>query len=95
MKDKAWKAYFITCGLLARFDGVHSMIAEKDLFMTVLSWVSGKTQEKELLDLLRFDFSMGKRELRGAEKEFTHYTKEENAIYEVEPMILPKKGKKI
>lgn len=81
VREKAWKAYFITCGLLTRFEGIHSMIAEKELFQTVLSWAGGNTKRETLVEYIEFMFGLNDKKLKQAEKDFDKSEKQEDAIY--------------
>lgn len=66
----AWKAYYITCYLLSKFEGLHSMFAEQELFEYVYQFLEGKMEKKRLTEYTDMTFGLSARHLDKALKSF-------------------------
>ena len=66
-QEEVWKAYYITCELLATFQekgGWHSRLGEKELLLSTFGYLQGSYSEKDYLQDLDFTFGLGRKHLR-------------------------------
>jgi hypothetical protein len=74
-----FKAYYITCYLLERFNGVCAMFAEEELFENIYTFV--KTGAKDtLVDRLDLYFGLSEKTLTKAVKSYDDYLKEKKEL---------------
>lgn len=74
-----FKAYYITCHLLSQFEGLHTMLAEEELFNLVHVFVE-KPWEKNKTNLIKeleFVFGLEEENLTKALADYESYRKEE------------------
>ena len=79
MKKKLFKAYYLTCYFLSVFTGIHSMLAEEELFDYCIDYVT-KGKEKDLINEIEFTFGLEKKDLIKALKAYKNYKKEESLL---------------
>lgn len=72
---KAFKAYYITCYLLERFQGICAMFAEEELFDDVYDFIKSGAKDT-LIDKLGFYFGLSEKTLTKAVKSYYDYLKE-------------------
>lgn len=74
MKEQAFKAYYITCYLLSKFKGMHSMEAEKELFDTIYDFVGGSTKRSEVVGFIELLFGLSSYQLSQSIKSYKENT---------------------
>ena len=78
-KKKLFKAYFLTCSLLSYFQekgGLHSMIAEEDLFDWCIDLVFNKISKSRFIENIDFTFGLNEKDLDESFEEYMLYKNE-------------------
>lgn len=79
--QKAWKTYYLTCYLLSKFRGMHSMYAEQELHEQIYWFVSGEMKRKDLIPYLELTFGLSNYYLN---KGLKFFKEEEDFLHQIE-----------
>lgn len=78
--EKSWKTYFLTCYLLSKFKGMHSMIAEQELHEQIYWFISGELKRKDLVLYIEMTFGLSNYHLKSG---LDIYKKENDFYHEI------------